>query len=73
MEQGTADLGTKSGLTQPLIAGFDAQAVRLSLVEEMYRALALASCWCTEKVWYMNLPPVKCSRCKAKEKYEATL
>lgn len=73
MNTSTVDLGTKSGLTQPLTAGFDAQTVRLSLAEELYRALKLASCWCTEKVWYMNLPPVKCSRCKAIERYEATL
>lgn len=72
METRTADLGTKEDLTQSSIAGFDAQAVRL-LLSEMYRALVMCGCWCTEVVWYSKAAASKCSRCKAKERYEAML
>lgn len=73
MNTSTADLGTNVGLTQPTPAGFDARAVRLALAEQMYRALKLANCWCTEKVWHTTLPAAQCSRCKAIAAYEATL
>lgn len=71
MEQRAIDLGTKSGLTQPLTAGFDAQMARLDV--ELYRALKLSSCWCTEKVWHISLPAKKCARCKAIDRYEALM
>ena len=41
------------------------------LMEIIYRALKLSSCWCTEPVWYApKATPIKCSRCKAIEAYE---
>lgn len=41
------------------------------LMVQLYGALKLSSCWCTEKVWYApHTAPTKCSRCRAIEAYE---
>jgi hypothetical protein len=37
-------------------------------IELMVHAVRLASCWCTEPVWYApKLPPIKCTVCLARE------
>jgi len=42
-----------------------------ALTAQLYAALKLSSCWCTQPVWYApKATPIKCSRCKAVEEYE---
>jgi hypothetical protein len=41
------------------------------LMVQLYKALKMASCWCTEPVWYApKMTPIHCSRCKAIDAYE---
>lgn len=40
-------------------------------IELMHRAIKLASCWCTEAVWYApKVAPIKCTRCLALDAIE---
>jgi hypothetical protein len=36
-------------------------------IELMRRAILLGSCWCSDRAWYAQLDPVKCTMCRARE------